>query len=80
MDGSNGNSPWDDREPGPGLVGNLPGIAYRPANDEAGTLRFLRGRGCRELLGRDASELLAGRTSFFLGFIHPERRTVAGGG
>jgi PAS domain S-box-containing protein len=55
------------------LVANLPGAAYRCANDAAWTIEFVSD-GCIPLTGYTPAEFLADRVSFGRDLIHPADR------
>ncbi len=55
------------------LLGNLPGMAYRCRHDDHWTLEFVS-RGCEELTGHPAAELLS---TGFLSLLHPADRQPA---
>ncbi|MEW5994515.1 MAG: PAS domain S-box protein, partial [Candidatus Zixiibacteriota bacterium] len=55
------------------LLTNLPGMAYRCRNDRNWTMEFVS-RGCRELTGYEAADLVGGRTLHFNDIIVPEDR------
>jgi PAS domain S-box-containing protein len=55
------------------LLSNLPGMAYRCANDEAWTMEFVS-LGCRDLTGYEPDDLVANRTRAFADLIHPDDR------
>jgi|GEM_PF-6277536 len=55
------------------LVGNLPGVVYRCANDRNWTMRFISDY-ARELLGYTAAELLAPESPTFGELSHPDDR------
>lgn len=55
------------------LMGNLPGIVYRCANDRDWTMKWIRG-GCFELTGYHASDLIYNRKVSYGQLIHPEDR------
>jgi diguanylate cyclase (GGDEF)-like protein/PAS domain S-box-containing protein len=59
------------------LMGNLPGMVYRCANDDQWTLDFVS-EGCLPLTGYRADELVANRLVSFKALIHPhDRQRVA---
>lgn len=55
------------------LVANLPGIAYRCANEPEWTMQFIS-QGCQALTGYQAEELVENRTGSFAALIHPDDR------
>jgi PAS domain S-box-containing protein len=55
------------------LLGNLPGMAYRCANDPQWTMEFVSA-GCVELTGYAADELIANRRVAYADLIAPEHR------
>ena len=55
------------------LLNNLPGMAYRCANDKDWTMKFVS-RGCRALTGYDASMLIENRAVVYGQVILPEDR------
>ena len=55
------------------LMANLPGIAYRCANDGLWTMEFIS-QGCHELTGYTASELVGGEGVSYNDLINPQDR------
>lgn len=55
------------------LVGNLPGVTYRCANDKQWTVEFISA-GCRELLGISEEDFLVSRKAILEEIIPPELR------
>ncbi|NES20717.1 MAG: PAS domain S-box protein [Symploca sp. SIO3E6] len=53
------------------LMSNLPGMAYRGANDENWTMQFVS-EGCTELTGYSATDLIDNRLVSYEQLIHPE--------
>ncbi len=51
------------------LLSNLPGMAYRCANDDRRTV-LMASRGCRELTGYEPSELIDNATLCFVDLVH----------
>ena len=58
------------------LTSNLPGVAYRAANDEQWTIEFVS-QGCEALTGYRADELVGGRAVSYRALIVPEDRERA---
>ena len=55
------------------LLGNLPGMVYRRANDRAFTMEFIS-QGCVELTGYAPSALTASRERSYAEVVHPDDR------
>ncbi len=55
------------------LLGNLPGIAYRCANDPSWTMEFLS-EGCRHLTGYAPEDLVGNARLSYADLIHPDDR------
>lgn len=55
------------------LMGNLPGIAYRSANDRDWTFSFVS-EGCAELTGYPPEDLIGSRRVSYHNVIHPDDR------
>ncbi len=55
------------------LVANLPGIAYRCANNQEWIMEFIS-QGCQALTGYQAEELIGNGTRSYAALIHPDDR------
>ena len=55
------------------LLGNLPGMVYRCANDQDWTMEYIS-EGCHAVTGYRPDELMASRTRDYASLIHPDDR------
>lgn len=65
--------PWERKYAHFTLMGRLPGIAYRCANDRNWTMKWIVGR-CYELTGYHASDLINNKKISWNQLIHPDDR------